>query len=62
MTCTILSAGEELQTGCWNEHEPPLLTARSKVFALIQDLCAEGWYGTLGCETRDQKDFCLSAI
>ncbi len=42
MTCTILSAGEELQTCCWNEHEPPLLTVRSKVFTLIQDLCAEG--------------------
>lgn len=42
MTCTILSAGEELHTNCWNENEPPMLTVRNKLFELIQSLCMEG--------------------
>lgn len=43
MTCTILSAGKELHTICKNEHEPPLLTIRNRLFELIQSLCMEGF-------------------
>lgn len=43
MICTILSAGEELQTTCQNEEEPPLLNIQDKVLTLVQALIANGY-------------------
>lgn len=43
MTCTILSAGEELRSNCKNEEEQPMLGAKERIMTLVQTLIAQGY-------------------
>lgn len=51
MSCTILSAGEELQGVSMNEEEQPMLGAWDRVMTLVQRLIGQGYDSfSVNCE------------